>query len=203
MSRAQLRTTLGQVIYRLLRPLRYLTQFHYPTRFHYHLTVPVALTLIATVLILPNRDATAAHESVDRALQLLRVLTGFFVAGLTAIASLKRKALDDTISGDSPPYVLKNSARQPLTRRQFLAGLFGYLAFLSFSTYLFGIYWIGAVPMLAEAYPYVLAVVQPIATCVVHFIVMNIFVNSLVGLFYFSEQLHRPDNAGFKRGPPS
>jgi len=180
-----------------------LTQFRYPTKFHYHITIPAVFTLTATVLLLPNRDFTAAHESIDRALQLLRFLTGFFIAGLTAIASLQREALDDTMSGDSPPYVLKNTAHQPLTRRQFLAGLFGYLAFLSFSTCLFGIYWIGAVPMLAEAYPYGLAVMQPIATCIFHFIVMNIFVNSLVGLFYFSEQLHRPDNAGFKRRPPS
>ncbi|MDO7243403.1 hypothetical protein Q5M44_02495 [Acinetobacter pittii] len=68
---------------------------------------------------------------------LLGILPGFYIASLSAIAAINKKAIDRIINENNAPYILKSEPsrsepfKQKLTRRVFLTMLFAYLASVS------------------------------------------------------------------------
>lgn len=68
---------------------------------------------------------------------LLAILPGFYIASLSAIAAINKKAIDRVINEKNAPYVEKTEPdraekfKQTLTRRVFLTMLFAYLSSVS------------------------------------------------------------------------
>jgi len=65
---------------------------------------------------------------------LMGILVGFYIASLTAVSSFTNENLDQVMKGRSPTLVSTRQGKQikeNLTRRRFLAVLFGYCAALS------------------------------------------------------------------------
>lgn len=68
---------------------------------------------------------------------LLAILPGFYIASLSAIAAINKKAIDRLINEKNAPYIVKiepdrsEKFNQKLTRRVFLTMLFAYLASIS------------------------------------------------------------------------
>lgn len=128
----------------------------------------------------------------------LQVVTGFYIASLAAVATFNQKNMDVRMAGDSPSLVVEWKGRkleEKLTRRRFLCFLFGYLSFLSVFVYFGGV---GA-NLLA----------QPLVTKLpteAHFwvkwgfvsiyllVVYNLICTTLLGLYYMTERIHRPES---------
>ncbi|MDT1779231.1 hypothetical protein NLX66_005990 [Acinetobacter baumannii] len=68
---------------------------------------------------------------------LLAILPGFYIASLSAIAAINKKAIDRVINEKNAPYIEKpepdrsETFKQTLTRRVFLTMLFAYLSSVS------------------------------------------------------------------------
>lgn len=85
---------------------------------------------------------TAEKGVLHQVNSLLQVLAPFFMTALAVIIGFERKALDELMGGVPPT----DCDGEPLTRRRFLGGLFGYLTAASIV-----VYTIGAVAMVWAA----------------------------------------------------
>lgn len=123
---------------------------------------------------------------------LFAILGGFFVSALTLVATSSTPGLLQPLTG-SPPIRLRGQSRQ-ITRQRFLALLFGYLAFSAFALYAIGFLAILVAPgvkaMTALAlHPWLAG----IFLALYDFWLIHLFVATLVGLYYFTDRLPRPD----------
>lgn len=82
----------------------------------------------------------------------------------------------------------------PLTRQRFLALLFGYLAFSAFALYAIGFVAMLIAPGLKTMLP---ALAHPwlsgLFLLLYNFWLCHLFVATLIGLYYFTDRLQRPD----------
>ena len=99
--------------------------------------LPTLTILIATLIvfnILPNSNFFSQNGFVDKVGALTASLTGFYVAGLLAVATFAApsSALDTPIKV-GPIYRSQKDAHKKtgMTRREYVCSMFGYLAFLS------------------------------------------------------------------------
>lgn len=99
--------------------------------------IPVILvsgSLFTFFLIFERANFFGTDGFFDKLGSLTSTLTGFYVAGLLAVAAFAApgSALDDAIEVGPVFYGRENSPdRERLTRRQYVCSMFGYLAFLS------------------------------------------------------------------------
>jgi len=128
----------------------------------------------------------------------LQVVTGFYIASLAAVATFNQKNMDVRMAGDSPTLTVEWKGRrleEQLTRRRFLCFLFGYLSFLSIFVYFGGV---GAnliaqplVTVVPKAYMFW---VKWGFVSIYLFVVYNLICTTLLGLYYMTERIHRPES---------
>lgn len=102
------------------------------------LLLSVIFSIIATwaALTLKNGNYFLSDRFGDL-FTLLAILPGFYIASLSAIAAINKKAIDRIINEKNAPYIEKfepdraEKFKQKLTRRVFLTMLFAYLASVS------------------------------------------------------------------------
>lgn len=121
----------------LIAPLNYLRIKHPLKRWVD--TVPPLFGLLVSgglLWIKPNFNIFGNSGLVGGIDGLLQSLVGFFITSLAAVATFQGTVfkIDKFFDGDQ--VLLRNA---PLTRRQFLCYLFGYLAFISLVIYLIGV----------------------------------------------------------------
>ncbi|MCF3642915.1 hypothetical protein LXM94_23395 [Rhizobium sp. TRM95111] len=186
-------------MWRLLVPLKYLRIKH-PEKLKFDFVFPLVFACIFLAPVLsPDFRAAAADgiQLLERSSDLLSILTGFFVAALAAVATFGGDEMDKEMPG-TQPVTLTDPFRphdpERLTRRRFLCFLFGYLAFVSLAVYLVGF-------AFAALQTYVIAKYVPTYT-VASFIIFwglygfalgNLLANTLLGLFYLTDRIHRPN----------
>lgn len=128
----------------------------------------------------------------------LQVVTGFYIASLAAIATFNQKNMDERMAGESPSLTVDWKGRrveEKLTRRRFLCFLFGYLAFLSIFLYFSGV----AANLLSQP---IVKIIPSEAifwikwsfVSVYLFVVYNLICTTLLGLYYMTERIHRPES---------
>lgn len=127
----------------------------------------------------------------------LQVVTGFYIASLAAIATFNQKNMDLRMAGESPTLTVEwmgIKREEKLSRRRFLCFLFGYLSFLSIFLYFGGV---GA-NLLAQ--PLLIFISSTAAfwikwtfVSVYLFILYNLICTTLLGLYYMTERIHRPE----------
>ncbi len=127
---------------------------------------------------------------------LMGILVGFYIAALAAVSSFSNENLDQVMKGRAPTIVSmrkKNEIKETLTRRRFLAVIFGYCATLAIVLYVFGVLQVH------------LTVTQPTATwaviaaCLAQkavwglyvWMISSLLVVTLLGLHYLVERMHR------------
>lgn len=150
------------------------------------------LTCVGIALLEPNFNVIGANGLFDRLVNLMTVCGGFFVASLAIILTSNQNSLASTFVGTNVPTL--DTDGEPLTRRRFLAILFGYLGFLSLivAGITTGVSLIGQSSNFDTlSLYYVIAKYGSIF--VVIFLVTNVFANSLVGLHYLIDRLNRSD----------
>lgn len=135
---------------------------------------------------------------------LFTISGGFYVAILAVFAANGDKMLNSYFVGEQKPHI--KGEIDGLTRKRFLALLFGYLSFISFSLVAIS----SVLIIYKDAYksmePGIIKDFAPYALGYIgSFLAFQLFLLSLVGLYYLTDRLHRPDgrsNFG-SRPPPS
>ncbi|RWL42252.1 MAG: hypothetical protein EOR60_26105 [Mesorhizobium sp.] len=147
-------------------------------------------------------DAVPKLKIIDTLGNFVGLLAGFFIASLAAVATFGGSGMDEEMPG---PVVLghtRNAVRysENLSRRRFLSFLFGYLALLSLVLYVLGV-------AFGVGYPYLVlvqfkdyaAVAFKLFWMLYAFLLSNVLANTLLGLFYLTDRMHRP-NGGVRYG---
>lgn len=128
----------------------------------------------------------------------LQVVTGFYIASLAAIATFNQKNMDLRMAGESPTLTVEwmgVKREEKLSRRRFLCFLFGYLSFLSIFLYFGGV---GAnllaQPLLSFIPSTVAFWIKWTFVSIYLFILYNLICTTLLGLYYMTERIHRPES---------
>jgi hypothetical protein len=188
------------VISRLLQPLDYL-RIEHPAKRKYDYIVPLAIAIpvSAWFTFAPMRPSIFGHTGLLAGINgLLQILTGFYIASLAAIATFNKRSMDLPMSGDPPRLdTIERGIHLTieLTRRRFLCMMFGYLAFLSLSLYLIGIWAILSVDSIKAIFPF--SWYSPLRNLfVLSYLVIfsNMIVTTLLGLYYMADRIHRHDS---------
>ncbi|PZU21963.1 MAG: hypothetical protein DI589_13800 [Shinella sp.] len=186
-------------MWRLFVPLKYLLIRH-PEKAKFDVVFPI---FFACAFLLPTLSADfrqAAVTSIDllgRSSDLLSILTGFFVAALAAVATFGGDEMNETMPGH-PPVTLPDPIRpgepEKLSRRRFLSFLFGYLAFLSLALYLVGFVYFGLQTYVIAKYAPDWVTFSFVVFWGIYGVALgNLLANTLLGLFYLTDRIHRPN----------
>ncbi len=188
-------------MWRIFVPLRYL-QISHSEKWKFDLGLPIILAALFTApLLMPElrSDDQGMHALIEETRKFLALLTGFFIASLAAVATFGKAEMDEPMPGRSGAILLHKVANEeyeePLSRRRFLSFLFGYLAFVTLVTYLASGLFLSfdkyLVSKIFEAHRIGLFC----TFWAVHsFLVGNVISNTLLGLFYLTDRIHRPNN---------
>lgn len=123
---------------------------------------------------------------------LLTILGGFFVAALTLITTADIPIIREPVSGSNPPRLPGEDT--PLSRKRFLAYLFGYLATSSFLLVGASIVANIVAPSLsAQLLPVFKVAVEAIGLGAFNVWLAHVFVSTMLGMYYFTERLQISD----------
>lgn len=171
----------------------------------YVLVMPFLAAISATGFIMwlgPKVSVLGSSGLFTKLLAIMPIAGGFFVAALTVILSQSNSVLQAGFVGENKPELPGES--EPLTRQRFLALLFGYLSFSSFSIagVLAGTDFIGpALKTMSSADNWLY--LKFATTFAVLFWTAQMFCCSMIGLFYLTDRLYRSGGvAKFKRELP-
>jgi len=178
-------------------------------RFHgrwtYILVLPLLAALVMTGLVVWLGDKVSVlgpSGLFTKLLAIMPIAGGFFVAALTVILSQSNSVLQAGFVGENKP-VLEND-NETMTRQRFLALLFGYLSFSSFTIagILAGTDFIApAIKTLIDPQPWLY--IKVLTTFRVLFWTAQMFSCSMIGLFYLTDRLYRATGvAKFKKDLP-
>ncbi|TZG28600.1 hypothetical protein [Sphingomonas montanisoli] len=178
----------------LLAPLRYWRVRH-PTKTWWDKILPGVGTIVLTSILLfwPKVGPVFGGSGFLAGLQnLYAILGGFFVTALTLVSTTAGKALSQPLAGYPP--VTFGRGIDPIERRRFLCLLFGYLAFSCFALYVAGL----LANLIAPGARLLIMPVfhRPAAglfLLMYNFWLCHVFTATLVGLYYFTDRLQRPD----------
>lgn len=127
------------------------------------------------------------HGLLNRINGLVQVLVGFFVASLAAVATFPNASMEQ----DTKNLTLKS---KPISRRVFLASIFGYLSLLGFSIYLMGVF-SDAFFGFSSSHHFQLgrAAVRSLLSLVYFFFFWQMFFIMFLGIHYLVDRIHRVD----------
>lgn len=127
---------------------------------------------------------------------LMGILVGFYIAALAAVSSFTNENLDQVMKGRAPTLIATRQGqeiKETLTRRRFLAVLFGYCATLSILLYISGVFYL-RLSFSSLDLPWVqtsLQIAKLFAWGVYTWMISSLLVVTLLGLHYLVERMHR------------
>jgi hypothetical protein len=170
--------------------------------------VPAALAAIIVILfiILPVMPPTLGPLGLTgHVLSFVSILPGFYIAALAAVATFDRDRLDLEMEDPAPALELETRGKTssvPLSTRMFLCHMFSYLTALSFTTVVICIFGnivgpsVSAILVLILKTKFIpIAVLGLKATFIflVTWIVAQILLVTMLGLYFLAERIHRPN----------
>lgn len=181
-------------MFMLFTPLRFL-QIRYPNWLIYNVIVPtVGATFLTWLLVGAGSPVPIFGKDhyLDQLQSLVVVLGGFFVAALTLVTTDNNPLLAKAVNGLHPPTLIGEKA--PLTRRRWLAYLFGYLSFSSFM--IVALFMVGnaaAIALKGSMIPEKTILLKIVFLMIMNFWMIQTFISALIGLVYFTEKLQRDE----------
>lgn len=127
---------------------------------------------------------------------LMGILVGFYIAALAAVSSFTNENLDQVMKGRAPTLTTVrrgNEVKETLTRRRFLAILFGYCATLAIVLYIFGVLHVHLTfsQPAASWVQVAMSISGQVAWGFYVWIISSLLVVTLLGLHYLVERMHR------------
>lgn len=188
-------------MWRIFVPLNYLRIDH-PEKRKFDIFLPLVLACIFSLPLLSAEfrgDVLGGTlKIIDSTTSFLGVMTGFFIAALAAVATFGKSEMDATMPGD--PHVRLEHRRneeayfEDLTRRRFLSFLFGYLSLIALALYVSGLmYLVADRYFIASQLPKIRTTTFCIFWLIYSFCIANILSNTLLGLYYLTDRIHRPN----------
>jgi len=191
----------------LLTPCNYLRIKQGDTIFQskivYDFILPLILTAAVTTLakLISTPINLGKHPGLVKSItDLLALLIAFYMAALAAVATFQRDGLDEHMAG-SPATLRRtrkeggNPFEQPLTYRQFISYLFGYLSFLSLSLFTFLILAIKAWPLIMKKFgqspklSILYNFIEISIFIIFFFFLWQLFITSMLGIHFLAERL--------------
>ncbi|MDE1489063.1 hypothetical protein KKI90_22850 [Xenorhabdus bovienii] len=175
------------VLSKVFTPISYLRIKHPEKRyFDFILPVITSLILISIIGLLPKTIAIIGKDSLISLVNgILQILSGFYIASMAAVSTFQKKGMDDVMRGSAP--TLRD---EELTRRKFLAYLFGYLAFMSIAMYFVG----GATQLMHSSIKEMSLLSLPFMKNFLLFIyliaICNIIYTTTLGMFFMIDKMH-------------
>jgi len=184
-------------IKQLFTPINYL-RINHPIKRWFDYIIPLFLTacIFLALFYLPKEPLLFGDNGLIFIItDLIKILVGFYIASLAAVATFQRPEMDNPLSGNPATLSVKRRGKSKvldLSRRQFLCYLFGYLAFIGMVIYFTG----AASSLLADNF----RIIIPIAykayakwsfVFFYIFITMNMLTTTLLGLHYMTDRIHR------------
>lgn len=171
---------------KLFSPLNYWRIFH-KEKIIFDVALPFTCAFIFLLLnmIIPHKISIIGDKGVINIINgILQILAGFYIASLAAIATASLPRLDEPMKGASPRYL--GAPNKGITRRIFLAHLFGYLSFMSLLIYFVGgiakISILNIQPLLDNIPP-----LKFVFSFIYLFFVFNLAFVTVLGLFFMIE----------------
>lgn len=176
----------------LLTPLRYLRIEHSRMR-RYKLWYPLVGAIGAGAIVLwmgKDFNTFGSLGLVDHVAGLLRVMVGFFLTALGLMHSLAFPGLDEQMKGTPPTLRNSEGVDVPLTRRQFLRELFGFLVLLSLALYIYGLLAAVLRPIAGPILPELVRDIFRVAFCSTYvFLALNLLTATLLGLYFLTSRI--------------
>lgn len=197
------------IIGQLLTPFRYL-RIELPLKWKVDFGLPLVLGGVMTALVLtihPGMHLFGEGGFVELFTNLLRILVGFYIAALAAVATFQSPTLDQRLDGDDailPDCIRGVPLRVKLTRRRFLSLLFGHLAVMAIFLYFIG----GFAALLSEGLNALVSEankgwMKALFIFVYSTASAHLLTVTLLGLFYLSYRIHRSPSGYQLRGNES
>ncbi|GAK26254.1 hypothetical protein [Serratia liquefaciens] len=172
---------------KLVTPLGYFFIKH-PEKRWFDIAFPVLFSAIIVLIIsyMPKHVSLIGKDSLISLVNgILQILSGFYIASMAAVATFQKDGMDEVMDGEPPK--LKG---KPLTRRQFMTHLFGYLAFLSIVLYFVGGALQLAGPSIKDIELFSNVYVRILALFLYLFAVSNILFTTALGMFFMIDKMH-------------
>lgn len=185
----------------LVRPFAFLTIRH-PSRLPGAINwlAPLILALLVSAALLApsvSINIYGPQGLLERLLSFVQTLVGFYIAALAAVSSFNSPHLDKIMPHPAPTMYIKHNGVLQLvqaTRRRFLTSMFAYLAAISFLFALMAIATLTAVPAVRAAWPVeVVSVIRALGVFCFLFMIFQLALVTLWGLFYLGERMLTPD----------
>lgn len=174
------------VFTKLFSPLNYLRITHKEKCF-FDFILPFLFTTIFLIInnnLLPYKLPIIGNNGIITIVNgIFQILAGFYIASLAAVATASLPRLDEEMKGIKPKYLSKKSKK--ITRRIFLAHLFGYLSFMSLFLYFIGGF--ATISVMNIAFLFENIYLKLICSFVYLFFIFNIIFVTILGLFFMIE----------------
>lgn len=185
---------------RLSKTLMYLS-VRPKAKWRYDILYPLVIAvLVGTVLNVaaPSVNLSGDRGLLDQANSLIGILVGFFIAALAAVATFDRPSMDKPMAGIPPTLRIVEKGvvyDVKLSRRVYLSQLFGYLTVCSIVAYGIGsLVQVSTVRASDFGGQSAYNIFRWAFVYGYTFLVANIFVNTLLGVFYLSYRIHDLDS---------
>lgn len=167
-------------------------------------TILLALALSAPFLIADSSNFFHKDGFLDKVSSFSSVLTGFYVAGLVAVAAFSPALGDVDATIEEGKVTLKAKSPEELdhdlSRREYVSYLFGYLSSLSLIVTLFGITVVIVSTNIFiedisfEMFSYVISIsgayIRGIGIFFVCLLLAHMFIVTIQGIYYLTERLY-------------
>lgn len=175
----------------LLAPLRFLRIEHRRSK-RYNFAYPAigGAALVLLLTLSPGPISVFGDGGLLHQIQtFLSILGGFCIAALILLATDENPLLAEPFTGSNPPVLV--GEEYSLTRRRFLAYLFGYLSFSCFAI----LVWVTIADLLAQAFQGKLPSTLILTGNSLFYFGLGVWLThvgvvSMLGLYYLTERLH-------------
>ena len=184
-------------LFQLFTPLDYLRiQLRYKWVFDYLFPLVLSTLIFSVLYFSPiNVKLLGTEGLIFVVTDLVKILVGFYIASLAAIATFPRKEMDECLSGNPAKLKVIRSGKEKiieLSRRRFLCYMFGYLALMGLVVYFVG----ALVSLLSVNFLHVIPIEfhnmsRWLFIGFYIFLVSNLFVTTLLGLHFMTDRIHR------------
>lgn len=182
---------------RLLKPFDYL-RVKVVEKYKYDYVYPIVIGSISTLFFFyypKPLQIFGQNGIISLIIGIVQMLTGFYIASLAAVATFKKKGMDDHMKGQTAELkIMKKGVCdiETLSRRRFLCLLFGYLAFISIVVYFTGGLANIVAPTVSNFISIKLRMIVKWGFLWFYLVVTaNLLVTTLLGLFYMIDRIHR------------